>query len=98
MVKPPGMTSHDVVEYVHRQWGVKVGHSGTLDPAAAGLLVLCVGAATRLAQYLVDCDKTYRAEITFGIVTTSADAEGALTTQQDAGRLPPSRWKKLWAH
>ncbi len=91
VVKPPGMTSHDVVEYVRKQWGVKVGHSGTLDPAAAGLLVLCVGSATRLTQYLVGCDKVYRAEISFGITTTTADAEGELTTQQDAAQITAER-------
>ncbi len=87
VIKPPGMTSHDVVAYVRELWGVKVGHTGTLDPAAAGLLVLCIGSATRLAQYLVDCDKVYRAEITLGLGTTTADAEGELTTCQDAGHV-----------
>ncbi len=87
VVKPPGMTSHDVVDFVRKLWAVKVGHTGTLDPAAAGLLVLCLGAATRLAEYLVDCDKVYRAEITLGLATTTADAEGELTAQQDAGRV-----------
>jgi len=87
VVKPPGMTSHDVVEYVRGLCEVKVGHTGTLDPAAAGLLVLCLGAATRLSEYLLDCDKTYRAEITFGITTTTADAEGKITNQQPASHL-----------
>jgi len=82
VVKPPGMTSHEVVGYVRSLWGVKAGHTGTLDRAAAGLLVLCVGSATRLAQYLVACDKSYRAEITFGISTTTYDAEGAVTQQR----------------
>jgi len=87
VVKPPGMTSHDVVEYVRELCEVKVGHTGTLDPAAAGLLVLCLGAATRLSEYLLDCDKTYRAEITFGITTTTADAEGEITNLQPASHL-----------
>ncbi len=87
VVKPPGMTSHDVVDFVRKLWAVKAGHTGTLDPAAAGLLVLCLGAATRLSEYLVDCDKVYRAEITLGLATTTADAEGQLTAQQDAGRV-----------
>ena len=82
VVKPPGMTSHDVVDYVRSLWGVKAGHTGTLDRAAAGLLVLCVGSATRLAQYLVACDKSYRAEITLGTSTTTYDAEGAVTQQR----------------
>ncbi len=87
VVKPPGMTSHDVVAYLHRLWGVKIGHTGTLDPAAAGLLVLCVGPATRLAQYLSGCDKTYRAEIAFGISTTTYDAEGTVTRRQKANHI-----------
>ena len=87
VAKPPGMTSHDVVQFVRDLWGVKVGHTGTLDPAAGGLLVLCVGPATRLAEYLVGCQKTYRAEITFGISTTTHDAEGAITGQCAAPHL-----------
>lgn len=87
VVKPPGMTSHDVVAYLRQLWGVKIGHTGTLDPAAAGLLVLCVGPATRLAQYLLECEKAYRAEITFGISTTTYDAEGAVTQRQKAGHI-----------
>lgn len=87
VVKPPGMTSHDIVEYVRELWDVKVGHTGTLDPAAAGLLILCIGAATRLSEYLLNCDKTYRAEITFGLITATADAEGEIIQQQQAGHL-----------
>ena len=87
VVKPPGMTSHDVVEGVRRLAGVKVGHTGTLDPAAAGLLVVCLGRATRLAQYLVGCDKTYRAELTFGTATDTGDAEGQVTAQAAADQL-----------
>ncbi|HEY3396810.1 MAG TPA: tRNA pseudouridine(55) synthase TruB [Armatimonadota bacterium] len=83
VVKPPGMTSHDVVGFVRRlAGGAKTGHTGTLDPAAAGLLLVCVGRATRLAQYLVGCDKSYWAEITFGIATDSADIEGELLERQ----------------
>ena len=87
VVKPPGMTSHDVVEYVRGLCEVKVGHTGTLDPAAAGLLVLCLGAATRLSEYLLNCEKTYRAEITFGLTTTTADVEGEITSQHAASHL-----------
>jgi len=81
------MTSHDVVEYMRGLCEVKAGHTGTLDPAAAGLLVLCLGAATRLSEYLLNCEKTYRAEITFGLTTTTADAEGEITDQQPASHL-----------
>ncbi|MEA2063123.1 MAG: tRNA pseudouridine(55) synthase TruB [Gemmatimonadota bacterium] len=75
--KPAGLTSHDVVARVRRILGVrKVGHSGTLDPLATGLLVLCVGGATRFASYLTSQDKTYRARILLGASTTTDDAEG----------------------
>lgn len=75
--KPAGMTSHDVVNRVRRIFGEKrVGHAGTLDPAATGLLVVCVGPATRLAQYLTAAHKTYEARIVFGTQTATDDAEG----------------------
>lgn len=75
--KPAGPTSHDVVDWV--RWSTKlraVGHCGTLDPAATGLLVLCVGAATRLATDLTAVDKTYDATFRFGLATDTGDAEG----------------------
>lgn len=87
VVKPPGMTSHDVVAVVRRETGEKAGHAGTLDPAAAGLLVVALGSATRLSQYLTAHDKTYRSEITFGLATDSGDAEGQITARADASPL-----------
>lgn len=85
LVKPPGMTSHDVVAHVRRVLGTRaVGHTGTLDPAAAGLLVLTVGTATRLGEYLLDCDKAYRAEATLGLRTSTADAEGEVISRTSA--------------
>ncbi|MEW6458595.1 MAG: tRNA pseudouridine(55) synthase TruB [Bacillota bacterium] len=76
VLKPPGMTSHDVVGFLRRRLGIrKVGHTGTLDPLAAGVLVVCVGRATRIAQYIPD-DKVYRAELVLGITTTTGDAQG----------------------
>lgn len=78
--KPQGMTSHDVVNAVRRITGEKrVGHAGTLDPAATGLLVLLVGPATRLAPYLTGADKFYDARIVFGRETNTDDAEGETT-------------------
>lgn len=77
VLKPPGMTSHDVVEYFRKISGVRrVGHTGTLDPGAAGVLVLCVGRATRAAAYLQECDKSYRAEMVLGVSTDTHDASG----------------------
>ncbi len=88
LIKPPGMTSHDVVGFVRRVTGIKrIGHTGTLDPLAAGVLVLCVGRATRISQFLTVHDKWYRAEVTFGISTSTQDAAGALENEVDASQL-----------
>jgi tRNA pseudouridine55 synthase len=75
--KPIGPTSHDVVARVRRAVGERrIGHTGTLDPAASGLLPLVVGAATRLARFLSDAGKQYEVEIRLGIATDTGDAEG----------------------
>lgn len=77
--KPAGMTSHDVVNRVRRLTGERrVGHAGTLDPAATGLLLVCVGPATRLADYLMVGVKTYEARICFGTATNTDDSEGEI--------------------
>src|SRR6266849_4564592 len=75
--KKSGMTSHDVVEVFRRRSKIKkVGHTGTLDPLATGLLVLCIGKATRLQAYLMGMEKTYEGIIQFGWATDSYDAVG----------------------
>ena len=75
--KPGGMTSHDVVARARRALGTrKIGHAGTLDPMATGLLVLGVGASTRLLTFMVGLDKTYEATIRLGVSTGTDDAEG----------------------
>ncbi len=75
--KPTGMTSHDVVYRLRRKLGMqRIGHAGTLDPMATGLLVMLVGKATRISQYLISLDKAYDGEITLGVTTNSQDAEG----------------------
>jgi tRNA pseudouridine55 synthase len=75
--KQPGPTSHDVVELCRKALGERrIGHTGTLDPSAEGLLLLCVGHATRLQQYLLGWDKVYHGEVRLGIATTTYDAEG----------------------
>lgn len=82
--KPGGMTSHDVVSRARRAIGTrKIGHAGTLDPMATGLLVLGVEGGTRLLTYLVGLDKTYEATIRLGQATTTDDAEGEVTTSAD---------------
>ncbi len=79
VLKPPGMTSSDVVVDLRKIFGVKrVGHTGTLDPAAAGVLPICIGRATRLFDYLVDKQKVYIAEFRFGIATDTIDAFGTV--------------------
>ncbi|MCH5279124.1 MAG: tRNA pseudouridine(55) synthase TruB [Christensenellaceae bacterium] len=84
VLKPPGMTSSDVVVDVRRIFGEKrVGHTGTLDPAAAGVLPICIGRATRLFDYLVDKKKEYLAEIRFGASTDTGDAYGVVTETKE---------------
>jgi len=88
VLKPPGMTSHDVVNVVRRIIGSRrVGHAGTLDPGAAGVLVIGVGRATRLLPYMTDQPKRYVAEICFGAATTTHDAEGEVVSRGDASNI-----------
>lgn len=79
MLKPPGMTSHDVVAFVRRLSNkAKVGHLGTLDPAAAGVLPVAVGAATKTISYCASVRKCYVAEVLFGLETDTLDLEGTV--------------------
>lgn len=88
--KPPGMTSHDVVDVVRRITGQrKVGHAGTLDPMATGVLLICLGQATRVAEYLMAGQKLYRATIVLGVTTDTYDADGQITS--DGGTIDVSR-------
>lgn len=80
--KPAGWTSHDVVGKLRRLAMTRqIGHAGTLDPMATGVLVLCLGRATRLLEYVTGQAKTYLAEITFGATTNTYDAEGEVTAR-----------------
>ena len=89
VLKPPGMTSHDVVSFIRRTYGLKkVGHAGTLDPAASGVLPIAIGSATRLIEYITDADKSYRTELTFGYQTDSGDDMGDIIAQKDDFILP----------
>ncbi len=86
--KPAGMTSHDVVGRIRRLAHLKrVGHAGTLDPDATGVLLVCLGPATRLADYLADEGKSYRATLALGATTTTEDASGEILTRADASHL-----------
>ena len=94
--KPAGMTSHDVVGRVRRVLGERrVGHAGTLDPAAVGVLPIAVGLATRTVEYLSEASKAYVAEITFGITTDSADMDGTVTGIQDPSGLSRERVEEI---
>jgi tRNA pseudouridine55 synthase len=89
--KPAGMTSHDVVDRVRRLAGTRrVGHTGTLDPAATGVLVLCLGRATRLVSALQTGMKTYAAVVRLGITTTSEDLDGDVLSTVSAAHLEES--------
>jgi len=88
VLKPPGMTSHDVVAWARRALGLRrVGHTGTLDPLAAGVLVLLVGRAPRASRWFLGLRKAYRAEALFGVSTDSGDLDGAVTARADASGL-----------
>lgn len=84
VLKPCGMTSHDVIGFLRRVLNTKkIGHSGTLDPDAAGVLPVFVGTATRLLEYAADDRKSYRAEITFGVKTNTGDDSGEVIERSE---------------
>jgi tRNA pseudouridine55 synthase len=86
--KPGGMTSHDVVAKARKKFGTKrVGHAGTLDPMATGVLVLGIGNATKLLQYVVDGTKRYEATIKLGIATHTDDREGEVISTADTSGI-----------
>jgi len=90
--KPSGPTSFDVVRRIKRAAGVRrVGHGGTLDPLASGVLPICVGEGTKLAAFLLDADKEYEVTVRFGVETDTYDAAGAVTAQKDASGLDEAR-------
>lgn len=86
--KHPGPTSHDVVNHLRRLTGVRrVGHTGTLDPCAEGVLPVCVGRATRVAEYVLQMDKSYKAELTLGVATDTEDATGRVVAEKEVPQL-----------
>lgn len=86
--KPQGITSHDVVDRVRRAYGMKqVGHAGTLDPMATGLVIVLVGKATKVSQFLMSLDKVYTGEVTLGIKTDSYDADGEVIEEKEVPAL-----------
>src|SRR3954465_4724577 len=79
--KPAGPTSHDVVDAIRRQFQIKkVGHCGTLDPNATGLLIIVLGRGTKLSEKLMSSDKVYEGTVKFGETTDSYDADGELVS------------------
>jgi len=89
--KPQGWTSHDVVNRArHLLRERRIGHTGTLDPLATGVLVLCIGKATRIVRYLESADKEYRAECRLGVITDTQDADGRVL--ETRAYVPPSRF------
>ncbi len=90
--KPAGMTSHDVVDRVRRAAKVKrVGHTGTLDPMATGVLPICVGKATKIVQFLIAQDKEYSVEMKLGLVTDSQDTTGNILEENTVSEISRDR-------
>lgn len=80
-----GPTSHDIIDQIRRIFGQRrVGHAGTLDPMATGVLVVCLGKATRIVEYLTNTDKEYRAVLTLGVTTDTQDSTGEVISESDA--------------
>lgn len=83
VLKPPGMTSFDVVAWLRGVFGIrKIGHAGTLDPQATGLLPVCIGKATKTIDWFQEFDKSYRAEMILGITTNTQDGEGQILEEK----------------
>lgn len=86
--KPAGMTSHDVVHQIRRHFGIKkVGHGGTLDPAATGLLLILLGRGTKLSSQVMSSNKTYEGVMLLGITTDSQDMDGEVTREADCATI-----------
>ncbi|TAL17173.1 tRNA pseudouridine(55) synthase TruB [bacterium] len=96
--KPVGLTSHTAVRKAARLLGAdKAGHAGTLDPMASGLLLVGIGKATRLLEYLVGCSKTYRAVIRLGMTTDTLDQEGTVLSEKEVPDFPLEEVEKALA-
>jgi tRNA pseudouridine55 synthase len=92
VLKPPGMTSHDVVSFMRKVLNMKkIGHTGTLDPEAAGVLPICIGKATKVAQYITDKRKYYRANVKFGTVTDTCDSYGKVISESRSVKIDPAK-------
>lgn len=94
--KPVGLTSHDVVQIIRRGTGIRrAGHTGTLDPRASGVLVILVGPAVRLSEYVSASDKRYQATIRLGSATDTYDAEGMITHSNPVGSVTEEQFDDI---
>lgn len=94
--KPKGITSHDVVNRVRKLAGQRrVGHAGTLDPMATGVLLVCLGQATRLIEYVMTGRKQYQAIFRFGVTTDTLDADGQITAENDPSGLSEAQLRQI---
>lgn len=97
--KPRGPSSHDVVDKVRQVFKIKkVGHTGTLDPMATGLLLICIGRATKLASFLQDLNKIYEGKMIFGVTTSTLDSEGEIVEEKDASSLSREKIEEIFTH
>ncbi len=97
--KPIGITSHDVVDHVRKKLKMRrVGHAGTLDPLASGLLVILVGKATKLFSKFVDFDKEYTGILKLGEVTTTCDSQGQVIEKKDYSLIDEEKLKEAFSH
>ena len=95
--KPDGVTSHDVVSMVRRKFKIRrVGHAGTLDPMATGVLIILVGKATKLFNKFVKLDKAYRATLILGTATNSADTQGQVLAQKPYAHITPQEIENIF--
>ena len=95
VLKAPGITSHDIVSHLRKIYGIKkIGHAGTLDPAAAGVLPIAIGKATRMLEYMDDVDKSYKTEVTFGFSTDTGDDTGKIIEQVENYTMPTAEQVK----
>ncbi len=94
--KPEGLTSHDVVARIRRKLGIRrVGHAGTLDPLATGVLVVLVGRSTKLFDKFVNFDKAYEATLRLGLVTDTADIKGRILAENPVGEISQKEVEKV---
>jgi tRNA pseudouridine55 synthase len=97
--KPCGLSSNQALQQAKRLFfAAKAGHTGSLDPLASGVLPLCFGEATKFSQYLLDADKAYESTFTFGVATTTGDAEGEVIDETPAEDLDEARVEAALAH